>query len=113
MIQSIRSSSWKIYNHEFYFCTHSRKYNFIICAENGWCLKRGNDNEFPEGAHGYDNEFKDMHAIFYATGSAFKENYSADTFENVNIYPLIAYILGIDPAEVDGALENVSSLLNY
>ncbi|MEZ5197704.1 MAG: hypothetical protein R2764_15335 [Bacteroidales bacterium] len=63
------------------------------------------------GAHGYDHANRDMDAIFYACGPAFKENYISPTFNNVDIYPLIAQILGLQPAEVDGSFENVKGLL--
>jgi alkaline phosphatase D len=52
-----------------------------------------------------------MHAIFYAIGPAFKENYKHRTFNNIDIYPLIAHILGLEPAKVDGSLENVIEML--
>jgi len=52
-----------------------------------------------------------MQAIFYAEGPAFKVGYKSPTFENVNIYPLICYILGIKPAPNDGKLENIKALL--
>jgi alkaline phosphatase D len=52
-----------------------------------------------------------MHAIFYAYGPAFKQNFVSPTFENVNIYPLICHLLQIQPADVDGDLEVVRQLL--
>lgn len=63
------------------------------------------------GAHGYDNSFKDMHAIFYAAGPAFKENYVAPEFENIHIYSLIAEIMELKPAQTDGNLNTVENLL--
>ncbi len=62
-----------------------------------------------KGAHGYDN--KDKHAIFYAYGPAFKSNYISPPFMNVDIYPLIANILGLQPAKTDGDIENVKGML--
>jgi alkaline phosphatase D len=52
-----------------------------------------------------------MHAIFYAMGPSFKENYTHPTFENVEIYNLVCHILNLQPAENDGKLENVKGLL--
>ena len=48
-----------------------------------------------------------MNTIFYAEGPAFKENYSSDPSSNVEVYGIIAEILGLDPVPTDGELENV------
>lgn len=63
------------------------------------------------GAHGYDNTFKDMDAIFYAAGPAFKKDYVAPTFENVDIYSIIADVMKLVPAKTDGKLANVDNML--
>ena len=45
------------------------------------------------------------------TGPAFKNNIVTEPFENVNIYPMIAHILGIDPNQkIDGNLNNIKHL---
>jgi alkaline phosphatase D len=69
------------------------------------------DKDVGYGAHGYDNANKDMEAIFYAMGPAFKKRYVHPTFNNVDLYPLIAEILGLVPAQVDGKPENVEGML--
>jgi len=65
------------------------------------------------GKHGYDNAFPDMRASFYAWGPAFKNNMVIDGFENVNVYPLIAHILGLTyPANsIDGKFEVLQDIL--
>ena len=77
----------------------------------GWSVLYGKKRKVGNGTHGYDNDFKDMHAIFYAAGPAFKKGFVHPTFENVNIYPLIAKIMNLKPAPVDGKLENVETML--
>ena len=56
------------------------------------------------GYHGFDPyKVKDMHATFMAWGPAFKSGIKVPSFENVNIYPLIAKILGLQITEqIDG-----------
>lgn len=56
------------------------------------------------GYHGFDPaKVKDMHAIFYAWGPAFKQGITIPTFENVHVYPLIASILELPVTEkIDG-----------
>ncbi|MCK4631087.1 MAG: alkaline phosphatase family protein, partial [Bacteroidales bacterium] len=68
--------------------------------------------KFRGGTHGYDNSNKDMHAIFYAVGPAFKVGYLHPTFNNIDIYPLIAEIMCLKPAYVDGNIYHVSGMLS-
>ena len=57
------------------------------------------------GDHGYDPRiFKTMHAIFYAIGPNIKPETKIASFENVNVYPFIARILGLNlPEKLDGS----------
>jgi predicted AlkP superfamily pyrophosphatase or phosphodiesterase len=92
--------------------THPRCGDIIICADSAWRLKTQRDEHTGSlGDHGYDNRNTDMHAIFYATGPAFKNGYKHPVFDNVDLYPLMAHILGLVPAEVDGKFENVKDML--
>ena len=65
------------------------------------------------GKHGFDNHTVDMRATFMAWGPAFKTGLRINDFENVNVYPLIAKILGlqIDEKEIDGKLEVLKPIL--
>ncbi len=56
------------------------------------------------GEHGYDpSAVKDMHATFYAWGPAFKPHTQISAFPNVNIFPLVSTILGLNYSfKVDG-----------
>jgi predicted AlkP superfamily pyrophosphatase or phosphodiesterase len=64
------------------------------------------------GEHGYDNAIPDMGATFYAWGPAFKSGLSITPFENVNVYPLIAHILGLKITEpIDGNLKVLDNTL--
>ena len=65
------------------------------------------------GKHGFDNHHPDMRATFMAWGPAFKKGLSIDDFENVNVYPIVAKILGLDYDEksIDGKLTVLKSIL--
>jgi predicted AlkP superfamily pyrophosphatase or phosphodiesterase len=67
-------------------------------------LGRGPRNP-PRGEHGYDPlKFKSMHAIFYASGPNIRSGTKIASFENVNVYPFIAKILGLKVSEkLDGS----------
>jgi alkaline phosphatase D len=58
------------------------------------------------GAHGFNSRtMPEMKAIFFATGPDVRSGVQLKPFENVNIYPFIAEILGLEPPEVDGKLD--------
>lgn len=64
------------------------------------------------GQHGFDPAIEDMHAIFYAWGPNFKSGLKIPAFENVNIYPLIAKILGLSyNHQIDGKEKVLAPIL--
>ncbi|MEK6450294.1 MULTISPECIES: alkaline phosphatase family protein [unclassified Myroides] len=65
------------------------------------------------GSHGFDpNTVKEMHAIFIASGPQIKKGEKIATFENVDVYPLIAKILGLDiTEEIDGTTKVADQVL--
>lgn len=94
----------------------------IVCSsEEGWnttTRKRHTDwvkdlaePDRPRGAHGYDNRYQSMQAIFIAHGEAFKKGYVAEPFENVELYNVMCKILGLKPVKNDGDLNRVKEML--
>uniref|UniRef100_J3KXB0 Uncharacterized protein n=2 Tax=Oryza brachyantha TaxID=4533 RepID=J3KXB0_ORYBR len=65
-------------------------------------MKRSKKNECG-GAHGYDNAFFSMRTIFFAHGPRFEEGRVVPSFENVEIYNVIASILNMEPAPNNGS----------
>ncbi len=71
----------------------------------------------PQGAHGYDaTRMPEMKAIFFAAGPHIRAGIRLEPFENVNVYPLIAKILGLDIANlktgpIDGKLGTLEGIL--
>lgn len=65
------------------------------------------------GKHGYDPKLvPEMKATFFAWGSAFQNNHKINEFENVNVYPLVAKILGLKIDEkIDGKLKVLKPIL--
>ncbi len=94
-----------------HYGTNPRVHDFVIEAEKGWSLVSKESTHIKGGTHGYDNNEKDIHAIFYAKGPAFKVNKRVKTFQNVSVYPLIAHILGLQIGEIDGKLSDVDAML--
>jgi predicted AlkP superfamily pyrophosphatase or phosphodiesterase len=55
------------------------------------------------GAHGWDNIFPSMRAIFLMTGPGIREGALIDEVRNVDVYPLMTELLGLKPAgDIDG-----------
>jgi len=71
------------------------------------------NNATPDaGQHGFDPAIADMHATFYAWGPQFKSGLQIPAFENVNVYPLIAKMLGLTYTEkIDGKLKVLKPIL--
>ena len=56
------------------------------------------------GGHGYDPSIPSMAAMFLAQGPAFKKNVVLDTFENVNVKPLLCGLLKIQCPNTNGTI---------
>lgn len=94
-----------------HYGTNPRVHDFVIEAKRGYSLVNNKTQIVKGGTHGYDNKEKDMQAIFYAKGPAFKVNKTVGSFQNVSVYPLIAHILGLKIETIDGKLSDVDSML--
>jgi predicted AlkP superfamily pyrophosphatase or phosphodiesterase len=90
-----------------------------VVIPTGPYMIRAHATESPEiaqpeekGEHGYDpRQMKSMRAIFYVVGPDIRPGVRVQPFENVDIYPLIANILGLKIESVDGSLEPLRGIL--
>jgi len=70
------------------------------------------DNPPPTGEHGYNpNEMTSMRAIFFAKGPDILPGTTVKPFENVNVFPVVVKILGLQSPKVDGSLNVLSPIL--
>jgi predicted AlkP superfamily pyrophosphatase or phosphodiesterase len=64
------------------------------------------------GAHGFDPDMKEMHASFYAWGPQIKKGKKIPSFENVDVYPLVCSLLGLNYTEkIDGNLKALKKII--
>jgi predicted AlkP superfamily pyrophosphatase or phosphodiesterase len=64
------------------------------------------------GAHGYDpRTLPNMKAIFFAAGPDIRPGVKLPSFENVDVYPFIAKILGLPIGPIDGNLSVLQAAL--
>jgi len=54
------------------------------------------------GSHGFDPALESMQAIFIAYGPSFASGVRLPAFDNVDVYPLLARLVGVEPLEHDG-----------
>ncbi len=95
----------------FHYSNSPRIAPLLVLPDEGWTLttraksdeaKAGGPKNGLRGGHGYDNELPSMRAIFIAHGSAFKKGTVIEPFENIQVYNVMARILGLTPAPNDG-----------
>ena len=94
---------------------HSRVPPFICLAEIDWALATRESlmrNPPGGGSHGYDPDDPKMAALFIASGPAFEHGVQLKSFANVDIYPLLARLLGVAPQPNQGRLETFSPALS-
>lgn len=64
-----------------------------------------------KGTHGFDPDYQEMNAIFYAKGPAFKKGIQLPVIQNIDIYELMCAILKINPAPNDGNIDLIEKVL--
>lgn len=82
----------------------------IVCQmDEGWdalppqaATRRKTEATGTRGSHGYDPALPSMRAVFIATGPSFARGKRLPAFDNVDVYPLLARLLGIPAAANDG-----------
>jgi predicted AlkP superfamily pyrophosphatase or phosphodiesterase len=99
----------------FHYGKNRRVPPLLCLANHGWYISDhatlARREHFSLGQHGYDIDDPAMRAIFIAHGPAFRKAAVLDPFDNVDVYPLLAHLLGIQPEPNDGRLDRVSPAL--
>jgi predicted AlkP superfamily pyrophosphatase or phosphodiesterase len=101
---------------EFHYDSNPREGDPVIVPNGPYVIRAnaptGGTDRPPElGVHGYDPAtMKSMRGIFFAVGPDIRPGVTLQPFENVNVYPLIAKILGLDPPKVDGSINVLSGV---
>ncbi|CAF1092106.1 unnamed protein product [Rotaria sordida] len=97
---------------EYHYKSNVRIGDILIVGKVGYEVFVSNTTDADLlGDHGYDNRAESMHPIFYGFGPAFRSNLLAEPFRNVDIYPLMCYILHLNQRKTNGSLDNVKHIL--
>jgi len=91
--------------------TNDRCLDFTVVADSSYSILSESPKRYGKGTHGYNIRDKDMNAIFYAYGPAFKKGFQQPMFSNTSVYPLMCQILGLIPAPNDGDFNEVKGML--
>ncbi len=94
----------------------NRRVPALLClANHGWIISDhaslAAKDHFSRGAHGYDIDDPAMRALFIAHGPALRNGVVLPAFDNVDVYPLLAHLLGIKPEANDGNFDEVRAAL--
>jgi predicted AlkP superfamily pyrophosphatase or phosphodiesterase len=103
---------------ELHFNSNPREGDPVIVAQGPYAIRAQapppdrEDRAPTAGNHGFDPfTMPEMKAVFYAEGPDIRRNVKLKSFENVNVYPLIVKILGLDSQPVDGSLNVLGGIL--
>jgi predicted AlkP superfamily pyrophosphatase or phosphodiesterase len=93
----------------FHFGKNPRVPAVVCLAETGWQITtKARNAERPMtkvgGAHGFDPYDPQMAAVFIAEGPAIRKGATVETFDNVDIYTLVARLAGVKPLPGDGVV---------
>jgi predicted AlkP superfamily pyrophosphatase or phosphodiesterase len=103
---------------ELHFNSNPREGDPVIVARGPYAIRDhapppDREDRAPRvGNHGFDPwMMPNMKAVFYAEGPDIRHNVKLKPFENVNVYPLLVKILGLDSPPVDGSPNVLSGIL--
>lgn len=98
-----------------HFGAHPRVPAIVCLGDTGWMLStRARNAKSPmsyKGAHGFDPYDPAMAAVFIAAGPAFRPGTVLPVFDNVDVYPLLARLIGVEPQRNDGSLKPLKPAL--
>jgi predicted AlkP superfamily pyrophosphatase or phosphodiesterase len=86
----------------------------ILCLpDTGWEITTHayKPRQVDYGDHGFDNFALEMRAVFIANGPAFRKGGRLAVFDNVDVYPLLARLIGVKPQRNDGDLADLAPAL--
>ncbi len=101
-----------------HFDSNAREGDPVVVANGPYAIRAqgaaaGAADRPPEtGMHGFDPRVvKSMRALFIALGPDIQPKSTLEPFENVNVYPLVANLLGLNAPKVDGNINVLSKIL--
>ncbi|KAH3831572.1 uncharacterized protein LOC127876504 isoform X2 [Dreissena polymorpha] len=94
-----------------HYASNERIGEVVVDVEDSWLFTGKKDNFCLAGNHGYDNIYKSMHALFLAHGPGFKQEFTAEPFENIELYNMMSVLLNITPSPNNGTFGALHHML--
>ncbi len=103
-----------------HFDSNPREGDPVLVPNGPYFLSTDTDPDNPEhpiGAHGFEaTRMPEMKALFVAAGPDIRRGGVLEPFENVNVYPLVARILGLDittlkTGPIDGKIDVLAGII--
>jgi predicted AlkP superfamily pyrophosphatase or phosphodiesterase len=94
----------------FHYGRNPRVPPFVCLAQTGWVIGT-KGHAVNKGAHGFDPFDPLMDALFVAHGPAFRKGTVLPAFDNVDVYPLLAALVGVKAQPNDGNLADLAPAL--
>lgn len=94
----------------FHYGHNPRVPPFVCLAQTGWVIGT-KGRAVNKGSHGFDPDDPLMNALFVAHGPAFRKGVVLNAFDNVDVYPLLARLVGVKAQPNDGALADLAPAL--
>ncbi|HEX5264410.1 MAG TPA: ectonucleotide pyrophosphatase/phosphodiesterase [Phenylobacterium sp.] len=91
----------------FHYGSNPRVPPIVCLAETGWLISAARGRPVNKGAHGFDPYDPLMNALFVAHGPAFRRGVVQPAFDNVDVYPLLAALVGVDTLPNEGNLADL------
>lgn len=93
--------------------------DIVVVMDESWLLQTSRSSSRSKdpregfwGQHGWDNAYPSMRALFMVMGPDIRKGVLVDEVNNVDVYPLLAELLGLQPApDLDGRAGAISSLV--
>ena len=109
---------WNVYLRDvdmpprWHFAASYRIAPIFLVPDPGWVIINSkeefdpeeDEDYYPKGIHGYDNDNELMRSLFLARGPALKYDYPVKPFDNIEVYGIMTNILGIKANPNNGTL---------
>jgi len=83
----------------------------LVADEGVQIRRRGQTGERTPATHGWP-PMKSMYGVFFAAGPGIRSGSRVPAFENIDVYPFLAALLGLEPARgIDGSLDPLRPVL--
>lgn len=99
----------------FHYGHHRRVAPIFCLAQTGWEITTREwvaKRPIGAGNHGFDPHSPEMAAVFVANGPSIRRGVKLRSADNVDVYPLLAHLLGVKPEKADGVLSRLKPALD-